>query len=228
MKQMLFVFMCASIFTYNLTGMQTGESLLKDKSTQNCIQLVLYKDGRPESEMCLAKQVAVDPALTLHELSEETECDEPTLKQLFLSWKLPANLFIYLTQHLHDYAPTCPLDAWDVLILDDEQEDQSEYDKTDIVSRASDDRSDTHSELMPAQNEENYENSDIDTQEAKAPQEEKAYYHTLESSANGQDDPTWQVLQGKRDRDYKRTRDVYKKACRIAHQKKADREPHHR
>ena len=226
MKNKLLVLICTSSLTYNLSGMQTSESLLKDNSTQNCIQLVLYKNGLPESEMCIAKQVSIDPTETLQELAQKTECDEPTLKQLFLLWKLPTNLFIYLVQHLHDYAPACPLDAWDVLILDDEN--QSEYDKTDIVSRASDDKSDTRSAPTLSEIEENYENSDTETQEVAAHQKEKAYYHTLDSSAIGQDDPTWQVLQGKKDHDYKRSRDVYKKVCRDAHQKKAARDPHHR
>lgn len=226
MKQMLFVLMCASMLTYNLTGMQTSKSLLKDKATQNCIRIVLYKDGLPESEMCIATQVSVDPTETLQELGQKTECDEPALKQLFLSWKLPANQFIYLVKHLHDYDPECPLDAWDVLIPDDKT--QSEYDETDRVSRESDDESDTNSILSLTETEEEYENNDIEAQEAQAPQKEKAYYHTLDSSASDQDDPLWQVLQGKKDHDYKRTRDVYKKARRIAHQKKADREPHHR
>ncbi len=223
MKQMLFVFTCANMFTYNLSGMQTSESLLKDNPTKNYIRLVLYKDGLPESEMCIAKQVSVDSTETLRELGQKSECDEPTLKQLFLSWKLPANLFIYLVQHLHDYDPSCPLAAWDVLILDDEN--QSEYDKTDIVSRISDDTSDAGSALMLSQNEEDYEKSDIGAQEDDVPQKEKAYYHTLDSSAS-QDDPTWQVLQGKKERDNKRSRDVYKKARRIAHQQKIDRVPH--
>ncbi len=228
MKQMLFVLTCASMLTYNLTGMQTSKSLLKDNSTQNCIHLMLHKNGLPESEMCIANQISVNPVLTLQGLSKETECDEPILRELFLRWNLPENLFVYLALHLRNDDPTCPLDAWDAFILDEKQEDQSEYEKTDIVSRTSDDISDTHSVLMLSQNEEDYANSDIKTQEDESSQQEKAYHHSLENAAIGQDDLIWQILQAKKDRADKRARDVYKKVHRIAQQQKADRAPHHR